>query len=209
MKFLEPSFYTVRLPLRINAVHFHITYSCVINYNYKGGIFVVFPINRYKTKYYKQSSPESNQDRWLDHWNQSPWVIWHIGRNYSLDFTVWEQLSTRRSERVRTNSAGTTSKGVKANSATDRRNSIPAYYSLIAEERLCGSVRSLTVVRPVSGQYQGAGSVQVLRQQFWTIKGKQLALATVRRCIICCRERPTLLNQMHQSLWLQWFDVIP
>jgi len=45
MKFLEPSFYTVRLPLRINAIHINITYSCVINYNYKGGIFVVFPIN--------------------------------------------------------------------------------------------------------------------------------------------------------------------
>jgi len=46
MKFLEPSFYTVRLPLRINAIHFNITYSCVIIYKYKGGIFFVFPINR-------------------------------------------------------------------------------------------------------------------------------------------------------------------
>jgi len=25
------------------------------------------------------------------------------------------------------------------------------------------------------------------RKQFWTIKGKQLALTPVRRCIICCR----------------------
>jgi len=47
MKFLEPSFYTVRLPLRINAIHFNITYSCVSNYKYKGGIFVVFPTNTY------------------------------------------------------------------------------------------------------------------------------------------------------------------
>jgi len=28
----------------------------------------------------------------------------------------------------------------------------------VAEERLCGSIRSLTVIRPVSGQYQGTTS---------------------------------------------------
>jgi len=38
------------------------------------------------------------------------------------------------------------------------------------------------------------------RQQFWTIKGKQLALTTVRRCIPCCRARPRLLNQIMSPL---------
>jgi len=38
------------------------------------------------------------------------------------------------------------------------------------------------------------------RQQFWTIKGKQLALTTVRRCITCCRARPKLLNQIMSPL---------
>jgi len=32
---------------------------------------------------------------------------------------------------------------------------------------------------------------------FWTIKGKQLAL---RRCIICCRAHPMLLNQVMSPL---------
>jgi len=38
------------------------------------------------------------------------------------------------------------------------------------------------------------------RQQFWTIKGKQHALTTVRRCITCCRARPRLLNQVISPL---------
>jgi len=38
------------------------------------------------------------------------------------------------------------------------------------------------------------------RQQFWTIKGKQLVLTTVRRCITCCRARPRLLNQIMSPL---------
>jgi len=129
-----------------------------------------------------------------------------VGKN-SLDFTVWKQESTRRSERIRTNNAGTKSKSVTTNSATHTRKSIPAYYNSIAEERLCGSVRSLPVIRAVSGQYQvlrvfqfkHCGPQALLantRQQFWTIKGKQVALTTVRRCITCCRARPRLLNQI-------------
>jgi len=38
------------------------------------------------------------------------------------------------------------------------------------------------------------------RRQFWTIKGKQLALTTVRRSITCCRARPRLLNQIMSPL---------
>jgi len=37
-------------------------------------------------------------------------------------------------------------------------------------------------------------------QQIWTIKGKQLALTTVRRFITCCRARPRLLNQIMSPL---------
>jgi len=55
--------------------------------------------------------------------------------------TVWKQLSTRHSKRIRTNNAGTTIKGVTTNSVTDTRNSIPTHYKSNAEERLCGSVR--------------------------------------------------------------------
>jgi len=133
-----------------------------------------------RTTDFNQSRPESNQNRWLHLGNQSPRVTWHAGRNNSLDVAFWKQLSTRQSERSRTNNSGTPSKGVTTNSATDTTNSIPAHYNSVAQERLCGSMRSLPVIRPVSGQYQGTTSRRTTPELKSSIRWKTSYVAAGR-----------------------------